>query len=88
MLSPHLYELLVQVAHLRTLVNLQLPRSIQRIQQKSKNIVIIPLYCDDNHDFKDTGHSYRRTPSTKYYLYLLQLAQFRAVDHIFLQDHK
>ena len=58
MLSPHLYELLVQVAHLRTLVNLQLPRSIQRIQQKFKNIVIIPLYHDDNHDFKDTGHSY------------------------------
>ena len=88
MLSPHLYELLVQVAHFRTLVNLQLPRSIQRIQQKSKNIVIIPLYHDDNHDFKDTGHSYRRTPSTKYSLYLLQLAQFRAVDHIFLKDHK
>ena len=85
MLSPHLYELLVQVAHLRTLVNLQLPRLIQRIQPKSKNIVIIPLYHDD---LKDTGHSYGRTPSTKYSLYLLQLAQFRAVDHRFLQDHK
>ena len=80
-----MHELLVQVAHLRILANLHLPRFIQRIQQKSKNIVIIPLYHDD---FKDTGHSYRRTPSTEYTLYLLQLAQFRAVAHIFLQDHK
>ena len=76
-----MYELWAQVAHLRVLANLHFPRSIQRIQQKSKNIAIIPLYHDD---LKDTGHSYGRTPSTKHFLYLLQLAQFRAVDHRFL----